>query len=215
MTSTPTARAQQERSREVQRLILDAAVDVLVAEGYAQATTLKIQERAGVSRGRLLHHFPSRDDLLVAAAHHLATERIGEAAAQVDWPADPAKRIDAAIDVMGLSYRQPYFWAATELWVASRVHDDLRTALFPAEQELGAVIRADTAGYFGPEIAAHPLFPHVRDMLHTSLRGVAIATAFDRRPQTLTNHVEKLKRLAHALLLPLPDPSPTTRRTPA
>lgn len=196
------ARAQQERTREVRRVILDAAVDVLVSEGYAQATTLRIQERAGVSRGRLLHHFPSRDDLLVAAAHHLATERISEARESVEWPSDPADRIDAAIDVMGRSYEQPYFWAATELWVASRVHEDLRTALLPAEQQLGAVIRDDTLYYFGPELAAHPLFPAVRDMLHTSLRGAALTTSFDRRPQVLTNHTEKLKRLAHALLLP-------------
>jgi len=204
--STAPARAQQERSREVRKVILDAAVDVLVAEGYAQATTLKIQERAGVSRGRLLHHFPSRDDLLVAAAHHLATERMTETRESVDWPAEPAARIDAAIDVIGLSYGQAYFWAATELWVAARVHDDLKTALFPAEQQLGSIVRDDTARYFGEELAAHPLFSTVRDMLHTSLRGAALTTAFDHRPQTLTHHIEKLKRLTHALLLDTPTP---------
>jgi len=199
--STAPARAQQERSREVRRRILDAAVDVLVSVGYAQATTLRIQERAGVSRGRLLHHFPSRDDLLVAAAHHLATERISETRSAVDWPVEPGARIDAAIDVLCRSYQQPYFWAATELWIASRVHEDLRVALLPAEQQLGAVIRDDTAGYFGPEIAAHPLFPAIRDMLHTSLRGAALSTSFDRRPQTLAQHAEKLKRLVREVLL--------------
>ena len=192
-------------------MILDAAVDVLVTEGYAQATTLRIQKVAGVSRGRLLHHFPSRDDLLVAAAHHLATERIAEERRNVDWPSDPGARIDAAIDVLGLSYTQPYFWAATELWVASRVHDDLRTALFPSEQQLGAIVREHTAAYFGPDLAAHPLFPTIRDMLHTSLRGAALTTAFDRRPQTLTNHVEKLKRLVRELLLTDPPIQGTTQ----
>lgn len=185
----------------MRRVILDAAVDVLVEEGYAQATTLKIQERAGVSRGRLLHHFPSRDDLLMAAAHHLATERMSETRQSVDWPTDPAGRIDAAIEVIALGYRQPYFWAATELWVAARVHAELQTELFPREQQLGVLVREDTARYFGPELAAHPLFATVRDMLHTSLRGAALTTAFDRRPQTMTNHVEKLKRLTRALLL--------------
>ncbi len=205
MSTEVPARAQQERSREVQRVILDAAVDVLISEGYAQATTLRIQERAGVSRGRLLHHFPSRDDLLLAAAHHLATERMSEARETIDWPAEPAERIDAAIDALGRSYRQPYFWAATELWVASRVHEDLRTALLPAEQRLGAVIREDSVHYFGADLADHPLFPVFRDVLHTSLRGIAMTTAFDQRPQTLDNHVEKLKRLAHAVLLSTDD----------
>ncbi len=185
----------------MRRVILDAAVDVLVAEGYAQATTLKIQERADVSRGRLLHHFPSRDELLVAAAHHLATERMSETRETVDWPTEPAARIDAAVELIGLSYGQSYFWAATELWVAARVRTDLQTALFPAEQQLGVIVRDDTARYFGAELAAHPMFPTVRDVLHTSLRGAALTTAFDRRPKTLSIHIEKLKQLSRALLI--------------
>ena len=119
----------------------------------------------------------------------------------VDWPTDPAERIDAAVELIGLSYGQPYFWAATELWVAARVREDLQTALFPAEQQLGAIVRDDTARYFGADLSAHESFPIVRDVLHTSLRGAALATAFDRRTKTLTLHIEKLKQLSRALLL--------------
>lgn len=194
-------RAQQERSKEVRRRILDAAVTVLVEEGYAQATTLRIQERAGVSRGRLLHHFPSRDVLLLAAAHHLATERMREMFERTDWPSDPGERIDAVIAVVGATYGQPYFWAATELWVAARSHEDLREELFPAEQQLGVLIRASTDSMFGPELTAHPLYPQVRDMIHTSLRGLALTTAFDHRPRTMLTHLGKLKTLTRQLLL--------------
>ena len=66
----------EERTATSRARILEAAVACLVESGYAGATTLRIQARAGVSRGRLLHHFPSRDQLLVAASHHLATERL-------------------------------------------------------------------------------------------------------------------------------------------
>jgi AcrR family transcriptional regulator len=197
----PPLRAQQERTREVRRRILDAAVKVLVEKGYAQATTLLIQERAGVSRGRLLHHFPSRDALLLAAAHHLATERMHETFERTDWPSEPSARIDAAIDLMGTTYGQPYFWAATELWIAARSHADLRKELFPAEQQLGALIRTSTDSFFGPKLAAHRIYPLVRDMLHTSLRGIALTTSFDVRPQTIAAHTEKLKILTRQLLL--------------
>ena len=198
----PTPRAQQERTREVRRRILDAAVTVLVEKGYAQATTLSIQERAGVSRGRLLHHFPSRDTLLLAAAHHLATDRLAESEANIVWPVDPAARIDAAIDQIATTYGQSFFWAATELWVASRAHDDLRAQLVPAEQGLGAMIRTSTDGFFGPALTAHHLYPQVRDMIHTSLRGIALTTAFDPRPGTMALHADKLKVLARQILLP-------------
>src|SRR4051812_25187402 len=61
MSSTPDAppstsaarRPQAERSQETRTRILDAAVELLVAEGYARANTLAIQAKAGVSRGRL------------------------------------------------------------------------------------------------------------------------------------------------------------------
>ncbi|WP_231610261.1 TetR family transcriptional regulator, partial [Rhodococcus sp. CX] len=43
-------RAEQERSRATRTTILDAAVEVLVAHGYSRATTVRIQQAAGVSR---------------------------------------------------------------------------------------------------------------------------------------------------------------------
>ena len=56
----PGPRSRSERTADSRLLILDAAVACLVEEGYAGASTLAVQARAGVSRGRLLHHFPSR-----------------------------------------------------------------------------------------------------------------------------------------------------------
>jgi len=70
-------------------------VACLVESGYSGATTLQIQARAGVSRGRLLHHFPSRDELLVAASRHLATERLRATAARIGGLARPHRRRSA------------------------------------------------------------------------------------------------------------------------
>ena len=69
------ARRPQRRGIAVQERILDAAVRALVEHGYAGTSTLRIQEIAEVSRGSLLHQFPSRDALLVAAVQHLAEAR--------------------------------------------------------------------------------------------------------------------------------------------
>ena len=74
--AAPVPRSRSERTADSRLLILDAAVACLVEEGYAGASTLAVQARAGVSRGRLLHHFPSRAELLVAAAEHVATTQL-------------------------------------------------------------------------------------------------------------------------------------------
>ncbi|WP_182379491.1 TetR/AcrR family transcriptional regulator [Nocardioides sp. WS12] len=197
----PIKRAVQSRTVDVQRRILDAAVEVLLEDGYGGATTLRIQEQAGVTRGRLLHHFPSRDTLLTAAAHHLASARVAEMGADQIWPADPAERIDAAIEAMALTFTQGYFWAATELWIAARHNDDLRAALLPGERDLARVIRPGLDAFFGPDLTTHADFDDLREILFTSLRGMALTTAFDPREEPTRRHIERLKKLARSVLL--------------
>src|SRR6478672_9187061 len=104
------SRTRSERSADSRLLILNAAVACLVQDGYAGASTLAVQARAGVSRGRLLHHFPSRAELLVAATEHLSTTLLEDArrrAAELmaDQPAGP-ERIDRAIDLMWATFQE-------------------------------------------------------------------------------------------------------------
>ncbi|GAB4010609.1 TetR/AcrR family transcriptional regulator [Nocardioides ultimimeridianus] len=195
------ARAVQTRTLDVQRRILDAAVEVLLEHGYGGASTVQIQERAGVSRGRLLHHFPSRDALLIAAAQHLARARVGELPSDHVWPEDPAARIDAIVDTMAATFTQGYFWAATELWIAARTHEELREALLPGEREIARAIRTAMDGFFGPDLCAREDYEGLREILFTSLRGMALTTAFDPRPEPTARHVERLKVLARSVLL--------------
>ena len=123
------ARRPQRRGIAVQERILDAAVRALVEHGYAGTSTLRIQEIAEVSRGSLLHQFPSRDALLVAAVQHLAEARFNEMSTRSTWPDDPRDRIHAAVMAMWSTYQQDYFWAATELWLAARHNTELRAGL--------------------------------------------------------------------------------------
>lgn len=64
-------RTQAERSEDMRRRILDAAVDLLAQKGYAGFRTADVAEVAGVSRGAQTHHFPSKDDLVVAVVEHV------------------------------------------------------------------------------------------------------------------------------------------------
>ena len=62
-------RTQAERTAETTAKLLDATADCLVERGYAGTSTVEVCRRAGVSRGALVHHFPSKDDLVAAAVH--------------------------------------------------------------------------------------------------------------------------------------------------
>lgn len=54
----------QARSTDLVRAILDAAVQVLAAEGMQRFTTARVAERAGVSIGSLYQYFPNKAAIL-------------------------------------------------------------------------------------------------------------------------------------------------------
>lgn len=190
--------AKSTRSRT---LILDAAIDVLVARGYSKASTLAIQEAAGVSRGKLLHHFPSRDDLLMAAVHHLALGRIDELRKTIDWPDDPIERISMGVETGWSTFHQPYFVASMELWTAARTNERLRSTLLPAEKELGPTVRAAVASFLGPELTAAPRYGELYPILLSSMRGAAIPYLLDRRNPQDDPHLPLWKQLTADYLL--------------
>lgn len=192
------------RRADSRALILDAAVQALVSHGYAGASTVVIQRLAGVSRGRLLHYFPSREQLLVAAAQRLAAERIGEmelwfeSAPTIE--ADGVERIDYAVALLWKTFRQPYFWAAMELWLAARTDPVLRSELAASEHRLGGAIENVIATMFGPSHSSHPAFADTRDLLFTSMRGVALTYAIEDRDPDADPHLQRWQGLARTLL---------------
>src|SRR5690348_12172766 len=93
-------RTNAQRRDETRRALLDAAVESLVQHGFAGTTTLEVQKKAGVSRGALLHHFPSKAELLVATIAHLAEMRGRDLKQRsTGLPSGPA-RIEAVLDLI-------------------------------------------------------------------------------------------------------------------
>jgi AcrR family transcriptional regulator len=60
-------RTQAERSHATRKLILDAAVRIMVRKGAAGLRTGEVAAEAGVSVGAQLHHFPTKQALILAA----------------------------------------------------------------------------------------------------------------------------------------------------
>ena len=132
MPDKPARRSQHERTAATRALVLDATVASLVEDGYAATTISRIQERAGVARGTLLHHFPNRATLLVAVVEDVATRRL--AVLEHGAAGRAGGSWDDAVDLVWADLQSPVFLAVLELWVAARTDDDLRAALVPIER---------------------------------------------------------------------------------
>ena len=63
---TPRRKAKQDRSRQTIEVILEAAAQTLLREGYARATTNRLAARAGVSVGSIYQYFGDKDEIFDA-----------------------------------------------------------------------------------------------------------------------------------------------------
>lgn len=64
-------RTQAERSETTRKQILDAASRLIRQKGFGGLRTIEVAKLAGVSRGALMHHFPSKHALVVAVLTHV------------------------------------------------------------------------------------------------------------------------------------------------
>jgi AcrR family transcriptional regulator len=71
---TARKRPQQDRSRVTVEAILEATTHILTEEGYENANTNRIAERAGVSIGSLYQYFPNKESLMAALAEQHSNE---------------------------------------------------------------------------------------------------------------------------------------------
>src|ERR1700761_6126788 len=81
------------KSRRTRVQILDTAMRLFAELGYFRAGNAAIAEACGLTRGAMLYHFPTREDLVAAAAWHIHTAR--EAAFEVE-----AKRLKPGQDAL-------------------------------------------------------------------------------------------------------------------
>jgi AcrR family transcriptional regulator len=177
-------RTQAERTAATRAALLTATVDTLVESGYRNTATQAVAKRAVVSYGALLHHFPTKADLLSAAVQHLFDQRIAEfRKAMADIPPDVPK-VDAAIDTLWAMFQGPTFSAWLELWVAARTDPELAGAVTRVDQQFVDTSTEIFRELFAEETAEDPDLPRLAiGMTYTFLDGLALSHQYaDYRP---------------------------------
>ena len=150
-------RAEQRAS--TRRALIDATTTCLVDEGYAALTTRRVAELAGVAQSTLMHHFETREALLVAAVEQLAMRLAEEALEEIDLAAlHRPERREAVLDQAWREFTSPQALAAAQLWIAAWSEPELAATLRDLERRIESILGA-TAGALFPEHAEDPRFP--------------------------------------------------------
>ena len=171
----PDVRTQQQRRDGTRQALLDAAVASLVELGFARTTTLEVQKRSKLSRGALLHHFPTKAELLAATIVHLGEMRGRELRLHVGKLPRGATRVDAVLELLWQSFTGPLFYVAMELRAAARTDPELRAALAVTERVLHDRIIEQYTTLFGEDIASRPNFACALDMTLQLMIGSAMS----------------------------------------
>jgi AcrR family transcriptional regulator len=154
--------------------LLEATVECLVERGFSGTSTTLVSERAGVSRGAQLHHFPTKNDLVVAAVEHLTEVRGAELAAAAEALPTGPRRTRAVLQMLADHFTSPVFTAALELWVAARTDPALLAAVGPLELRVGREVHRLTVELLGADESR----PGARELVQATLdlvRGLGLA----------------------------------------
>ena len=120
-----------ERSATTRKEILEATVRCLNYLGYGAVTNLKVADEAGVSRGAMMHHFPTRQALIVATVEYANGKLTEFRNTEVEKLGPGLPRYRAIIDLSLVTQRMPEGMACNEIRIGSRSDPEIRTAVTP------------------------------------------------------------------------------------
>ncbi|MGH6963245.1 MAG: TetR/AcrR family transcriptional regulator, partial [Phenylobacterium sp.] len=114
-----------ERRAATRAKIMEATVQCLAEFGYAATSTPLVAKMAKVSRGSLLHQFPTKVDLILAVAEYAA--RAQGAVIRETLMAKPVgrERFLHGVDAIWSALRRPASVALMEVMIAARSDAEL------------------------------------------------------------------------------------------
>lgn len=182
---------QAQKSAMTRDRILDAAINCFIEQGYTNVTTARVASSAGVSRGAMLHHFPSKTELIQAAVEYLHdkllkdyTERVNSIPASLKGK----KRRRAGVDAYWEHLTGDLFVVYHELCVSSRTDPELKSILESSQQAFENHIRDSNTELFEEWNDRGDRFLLAMDVTRFLMEGMAAG-------QLMTNREQRVKRL--------------------
>jgi len=147
---------QQRKSSQTRVAILDATVACLAEHGYVKTTTQQIALMADISRGAMLHHYATKQDLITAVIDYVFYKRMEVYAERMRTLTEQQRVTEGrGVEITWEVYSTPEYRAFMELRIASRNDPDLHAIFLPKAQRYDRIWRDETARVF-PEWAGDP-----------------------------------------------------------
>lgn len=164
----PRRRTQEERRETTRTALLEATVHCLGRDGYAGTSISSITQQAGVSRGALLHHYPTKNELIAAAILYFYRQRLSRFADKLLGADTDALSLEDRLRVLKEDFAS-WYDTALEIEVVMRTNKEIADL----EREMTAVDNEEMSRQYAK------LFPEFADT-EDALALVGIACALMR-----------------------------------
>jgi len=188
-------RSQQERNRDARERLLNATVDVLMQRGYNGLTIKEVAKTAGMSNGALMHHYATKEELVIAATTViydqciLHGQRIAKTAGAVKNPL--AGFIEDSISVY---FNWPYV-AALEVIMVARTDQALMQRIIPVMQHYRETTNALWLDVFRQAGYSEATAQTILNLTLNIVRGMGINRTWKRDDTRYKTLLEEWKRL--------------------
>lgn len=149
MMPKPSGHTNAQLSERTRRRLLDATIESLSEVGYAKTTTPEIARRAGVSRGALAHHFPTKASIVAEAVDHLFSRNTAEFGERFQALPLADRTFGAAVDLLWEMFQGDTFRAGLELTVAGGSDPELGASVHRAVMTFQRVVARRFVELFG------------------------------------------------------------------
>jgi AcrR family transcriptional regulator len=168
---------QAQKSAMTRDRILDAAISCFINLGYTNVTTAKVASTAGVSRGAMLHHFPSKTELIQAAVEYLHGKLLEDYTNRVHGIPKSKKgknRRRAGLDAYWDHLTGDLAVAYHELCVAGRTDPELKSILQSSSKQFGEHVRDTNVKLFDEWSDREDRFLLAMDVTKFMMEGMAV-----------------------------------------
>ena len=175
---------QAQKSAMTRDKILDAAINCFITQGYTNVTTAKVASAAGVSRGAMLHHFPSKTELIQAAIEYLHNKLVEDFTGRVrEIPPSlrGKKHRRAGLDAYWDHLSSDLFMAYHELCVAGRTDPELRDILESSTVKFDQHVQESTTELFRDWADRGERFLLAMDVTKFMMEGMAVGQMVNER----------------------------------
>ena len=195
-----TKTGNSDRKTRTRTRIFDAVVRCLDEVGYSETSINRVQTLAGVSRGALTHHFPSKEAMMVQTVERLLAPVRGPSG-----PGDDAGLIHPAGAERDVAAELTRLWAEVintrqgralmEILVASRTDDALRARITPALQEYNDAFNHNIAHLYDAISGDTGDLALLWSICRSFMRGLHSQAPYERDPEVMTRMVARFAEI--------------------